>query len=307
MNRVWYCTLTDMNKVHEFASKWIGRFCDEHLDYREIVGNAFMDDCIDLQFIMDCGHRFGDAYGKAVYNAGTLENVINKIDDVPLLGSAVFSQWRYFNHWAYSGSEVTEPENRRWFILVLQRLLALSEEKENTLRVGENVYRAVYFHSPDEENGYLSNWYLSPFEVDGIRFSSSEQYIMYRKCKLFGDDTSAGAVMATDDVAKQQAIGRKAKGYIESVWSGMRQVVCYEGLLAKFGQNTDLRKRLLNTGDAFLVECAATDKVWACGIRVHDDLRLDMKNWNGKSLLGYTLMEVRRKLASSPDPEEKQV
>ena len=24
----------------------------------------------------------------------------------------------------------------------------------------------ICFHNPDEENGYLSNWYLSDFEVD---------------------------------------------------------------------------------------------------------------------------------------------
>lgn len=39
----------------------------------------------------------------------------------------------------------------------------------------------VCFHNPDEENGYLSNWYLSEFECDGIRFSSMEQYMMYQK------------------------------------------------------------------------------------------------------------------------------
>ena len=38
----------------------------------------------------------------------------------------------------------------------------------------------VCFHNPDEENGYLSNWYLSEFECDGIRFSSMEQYMMYQ-------------------------------------------------------------------------------------------------------------------------------
>lgn len=30
----------------------------------------------------------------------------------------------------------------------------------------------ICFHNPDEENGYLSNWYLSSFTLDGIVFSS---------------------------------------------------------------------------------------------------------------------------------------
>ena len=36
----------------------------------------------------------------------------------------------------------------------------------------------ICFHNPEEENGYLSNWYLSEFTVDGIKFSSMEQYMM---------------------------------------------------------------------------------------------------------------------------------
>lgn len=28
----------------------------------------------------------------------------------------------------------------------------------------------ICFHNPDEENGYLSNWYLSHFTVKGIEF-----------------------------------------------------------------------------------------------------------------------------------------
>ena len=37
----------------------------------------------------------------------------------------------------------------------------------------------ICFHNPDEENGYMSNWYISSFTVNGITFSSMEQYMMY--------------------------------------------------------------------------------------------------------------------------------
>ena len=47
----------------------------------------------------------------------------------------------------------------------------------------------ICFHSPNEENGYLSNWYLSTFALDGVTFSSMEQYMMYCKAVCFGDDT----------------------------------------------------------------------------------------------------------------------
>ena len=160
-------------------------------------------------------------------------------------------------------------------------------------------YDAFFFHLPEEPNGYLSNWYASPFDLDGIRFSSVEQYIMYRKCTLFGDKASATAVLATDDTAKQQAIGRKASGYIEPVWNGIRQMVVLRGLIAKFSQNEDLKKKLLSTGDAYLVECAGTDKVWACGRRLTEDERLNASSWTGTNILGFALMEVRNMLRNS--------
>lgn len=43
-----------------------------------------------------------------------------------LLGSAIYSRWRYFNHWAYTGEEILEPQNRNWFITALTRLEKLS-------------------------------------------------------------------------------------------------------------------------------------------------------------------------------------
>lgn len=164
------------------------------------------------------------------------------------------------------------------------------------LHIGDKTFDAVYFHRPEEPNGYLSNWYLSSFVLDGIKFSSNEQYIMYQKCKTFGDEVSAKAVLDTDDTEEQQKIGRKAKGYIPSVWSGLRQMVAVRGLMAKFSQNEELKKKLLDTGDAYLVECAGSDKVWACGIRLNDDDRFYADRWSGSNILGFALMEVRERL-----------
>ena len=45
----------------------------------------------------------------------------------------------------------------------------------------------ICFHNPDEENGYLSNWFHSDFSIDEIEFSSMEQYMMYKKAVCFSD------------------------------------------------------------------------------------------------------------------------
>ena len=175
-------------------------------------------------------------------------------------------------------------------------MLKLKETIPDKLKVAGQQVEAFFFHKPKEPNGYLSNWYKSSFELDGVRFSSAEQYIMYRKCMIFGDDASANAVIATEDPAEQQAIGRRAAGYIDKVWAGMRQQAAFRGLYAKFSQNDDLKKKLLDTADAWLVECAHSDTVWACGIRLDDEARFDASNWRGQNLLGFTLMQVREEL-----------
>ena len=163
---------------------------------------------------------------------------------------------------------------------------------------GRNV-DAIFFHKPDEPYGWLSNWYRSDFELDGIKYSSVEQYIMYQKCVLFSDENSAQKVMETDYPDAQQAIARNAIGYIDCIWRGYRQILVEKALCAKFSQNYDLKNRLIDTGNAWLVECARTDKNWACGISLYDDQRFDASNWNGTNILGFALMKVRDDLKDS--------
>lgn len=154
----------------------------------------------------------------------------------------------------------------------------------------------VCFHNPDEENGYLSNWYPSCFCVDGISFTSMEQYMMYQKAICFHDADIANQILETDDVAQIKALGRLVRNYNDNHWSGIRQIVVYEGLYAKFSQNEELKEQLLSTGSSLLAECAVRDRIWGIGLSMHDPDRLDRSKWNGQNLLGYALMIVREKL-----------
>lgn len=153
--------------------------------------------------------------------------------------------------------------------------------------------KIVCFHNPDEINGYLSNWYLSDFELNGIRYSSMEQYMMYQKAVLFGDDEIAQQIMETTNVGKIKALGRSVRNYDDVVWNGMRQVIVYEGLLEKFRQNDKLKELLLATGQNILAECAVQDKIWGIGLSMKDEKRFEMDKWQGQNLLGFSLMRVR--------------
>lgn len=157
----------------------------------------------------------------------------------------------------------------------------------------------IGFHNPDESYGFLSNWYLSDFTVDGIKFSSMEQYMMYQKAVVFKDKDIASQILKTNDVARIKDFGRQVSNYNDSVWNGMRQIVIYKGLLEKFRQNEKLKKALLDTGDDILAECAVSDKIWGIGLSMKDSNKNDIKSWKGQNLLGFALMLVRDELRES--------
>lgn len=115
-------------QIKDFAVKWIDKFRDPDINYLELVDHFISDECTALGFKMDCGNSFSEKYGEAVNDYEELLKIIDDVDDIDLLGSAIYSQWRYFNHWAYSGAEIVEYKNRSWFILALSRLAILAEE-----------------------------------------------------------------------------------------------------------------------------------------------------------------------------------
>ena len=154
----------------------------------------------------------------------------------------------------------------------------------------------ICFHAPDEEYGFLSNWYMSRFELDSISYTSMEQYMMYQKAITFDDTDIAKQILETDDVSKVKALGRAVRNYNDTIWNGVRQITVYKGLLAKFSQNEDLKEKLLSTDKNILAEAARTDPVWGIGISIKDNARFDMNKWRGKNLLGFALMQVRKEL-----------
>lgn len=135
---------------------------------------------------------------------------------------------------------------------------------------GKLAYREeealVCFHNPEEENGYLSNWYLSEFMVEGITFSSMEQYMMYKKAMLFQDRETAGKILQTDDVAEIKALGRGVRNFDDQIWIKSREEIVYKGVLEKFRQNPELSAQLKETGEDVIAECAVKDRIWGIGL-----------------------------------------
>ena len=280
--------------IAAFADRYLKLYLDPSTTDEQAEA-TFGQECFALGFVMDSGESFFNRYPDMVFShkSRDYKKELRKVDDIDLLASGIFSYWRWITHWLEAS--ITHEPSRGIMIASLSRLKELCTGREQ-LRMGGRMADAVFFHLPDEPYGFLSNWYPSPFEIDGIRYSSCEQYIMYQKCILFGDENSAGEVLATDDPETQQTLGRAASGWNEYLWNGNCQLILRRGLIAKFTQNDELRRMLLDTGDAVLVEAANSDKTWACGRGMHNGDRFDISKWDGTNILGFALMDVRDEL-----------
>ncbi|MBO4315081.1 MAG: hypothetical protein J5867_03815, partial [Prevotella sp.] len=94
--------------VKTFTEKYIDyfltKFDHEAKSYYDLFESPFFpDECRSLGFEMDCGQRFVETYGKEAWRSNDgLLLVIDKATNIKILGSGLFSKWRFFNHWACS-------------------------------------------------------------------------------------------------------------------------------------------------------------------------------------------------------------
>lgn len=146
--------------------------------------------------------------------------------------------------------------------------------------------------------GFLSQWYPCNFTIDNISYNCTEQWMMAEKARLFKDEESLAAIMATDSPREQKAIGRKIKDFDKAKWEHVAKEVVYLGNLAKFTQNEELLEQLLDTDDEELVEASPTDCIWGIGLAEGNPDCYDKSKWRGTNWLGECIMRVRTDIKS---------
>lgn len=117
--------MQDKRKINKFALKWLKKYQSEKTTERE-VEEKFADECFSFGFEIDCGNALLAEFPNtdAFNNYEELEKIIDQIEDIAFLGSAIFSKWRYITHWAEE--DLIKIENRRWFVLALSQLVIIS-------------------------------------------------------------------------------------------------------------------------------------------------------------------------------------
>jgi ribA/ribD-fused uncharacterized protein len=107
------------------------------------------------------------------------------------------------------------------------------------------------------ENVFLNNFFESPFVLHGKEFKTVEHF--YQSSKFSGEYYENIRKTSTPDEAKKLA--RKLPFNLQE-WEERKDQVMKEGLFAKFEQNPELKKRLIETGNSRLVEDSPRDAYW---------------------------------------------
>lgn len=171
------------------------------------------------------------------------------------------------------------------------------EELRSRYNRGEKLeYVFFWGHEPNLHginDSCLSQWYASPFEIDGRRYLTSEHFMMAEKAALFGDEEMRTQILAAQTPNAAKSLGRKVRGFDEASWQKHRFGIVVRASEAKFAQNPDLARFLAGTGTRILAEADPMDRIWGIGLGQEDERAKNPTLWRGLNLLGFALMQAR--------------
>lgn len=125
---------------------------------------------------------------------------------------------------------------------------------------------------------FLSNFYKCDLFYAGMNYSNSEAAFQGQKPK----NMSERAKFQYLDPSESKAAGRMC--VLRNDWDKVKDQIMYEVVTAKFTQNSDLKKKLIETGDSILIEGTTWgDTYWG----------IDLATGKGLNHLGKILEKVR--------------
>lgn len=162
---------------------------------------------------------------------------------------------------------------------------------------GTEKFLFFWGHQPSKDGSItkscFSQWWESPFTVDGTEYKSAEHWMMAKKAELFDDAEVEAKILQCKSPAEVKKMGREVKGYDDALWTANRYDIVMQGNYHKFSQNEELKQFLLGTGDSILVEASPVDPIWGIGLDENSADAKDPENWRGLNLLGFAIMEAR--------------
>ena len=160
--------------------------------------------------------------------------------------------------------------------------------------------RHAFFYTEWPSNFCKTSFVWEKFG-ESNHFFCTEQAFMWAKAKTFGDDESAKKILAVKDNPMEcKKLGRGVKNYDDAEWAKVRYDIMVEVNYARFSQDLNLLKKILNPdfeGKTF-VEASPIDRIWGIGF-AQADAPDDESKWHGQNLLGKVITQVRKELLAS--------
>ena len=112
------------SKIRDFAVKWQKKFTERSRDIEEKV---FADECFALGFKSDMGESLKATFPEIrIEKPESIKTVINTIDDVAFLGTAIFSYWRW--RCKLEWGAINDDETREWMLIAFERLIEITKD-----------------------------------------------------------------------------------------------------------------------------------------------------------------------------------
>jgi ribA/ribD-fused uncharacterized protein len=165
-------------------------------------------------------------------------------------------------------------------------------ELRNEAKIGKELKKnEIKFYSTSATHRDFSNMHMISLKIDGVTWPSVEHY--YQAMKF--DPNVAKNLKHIEDIKNANSpfyakkLGSNRNYTLKTNWNEIRNQVMLTALRAKFDpkQNKIISKKLIDTGDAILIE-ESNDDYWGCG-----------KYNSGKNTLGKLIMQVRSEIIKS--------
>lgn len=138
----------------------------------------------------------------------------------------------------------------------------------------------------------LSNAFPSTMYIEGLSFTSVDQFVYFRKAEVVGDSNAAKAILNSKTQTSLYKVANQLDDCID--WNTIRETVMSVALHCKFEQNDLAAGCLISTGSCTLAY-VNKDPVWGTGQKP-DKSEAFGSTWSGKNMVGHLLMKVREEL-----------
>jgi hypothetical protein len=147
---------------------------------------------------------------------------------------------------------------------------------------------AHYLSQTDDDNP-LSRVFVAPFFLDEKEWPSVEHY--YQAMKFLSSDF-ADKIRLAKTPAKAKKLGKSRLHKRRKDWRNIKTTAMTRAVYIKMRTHPEIKKTLLETEDATLIESSAYDYFWGCG-----------RDRRGHNHYGKVLMAVRDKLRKEHEQE----